>query len=72
MAGEPKRRHSKSRKRTRRASISQAAPVLVSCKNCSKPTLSHTVCRECGYYGQRPGELGTKKVKEEKVKVTTA
>ena len=65
MAGEPKRRHSKSRKRTRRASISQMAPVLVSCKNCGKLTLSHTVCKECGYYG-------TKAAQKEKVTVTKA
>ena len=51
MAGEPKRKHSKSRKRTRRASIAQVVPHLISCKNCGKPSLSHIVCKECGFYG---------------------
>lgn len=62
MAGEPKRRHSKSAKRIRRASIVKIAPNLVECKNCTKLTLPHTICKECGYYGN-------KKVTSEKVKV---
>ena len=49
MAGEPKRRHSKARKRTRRASI-KLAISYVTCKNCSKPTQSHIVCAGCGFY----------------------
>lgn len=64
MAGEPKRRHSKARKRTRRAAINLAVN-LVSCRNCGKLTLPHTVCKECGFYA---GETVTK----EKVKVTKA
>ncbi|MBI2017872.1 50S ribosomal protein L32 [Candidatus Daviesbacteria bacterium] len=65
MAGEPKRKHSKSRKRTRRAAISQVVPHLIACKNCGKPTLSHIVCKECGYYA-------SKSVGKEQVKVTKA
>ncbi len=49
MAAEPKRRHSKARKRTRRAAI-KLASNLVSCKNCGKPTDSHVVCISCGFY----------------------
>lgn len=49
MAGEPKRRHSKARKRTRRASINLSVN-LINCKNCGKSAVSHTVCRECGFY----------------------
>ncbi len=64
MAGEPKRRHSKGRKRTRRAAI-KLASNLVLCKNCSKPILSHIVCSECGFYGG-------KSVRKEKVQVTKA
>ena len=51
MPGEPKRRHSKARKRTRRAAIKLATPTVVLCKNCGKPTLPHVVCKECGFYG---------------------
>lgn len=50
MASEPKRRHSKARKKTRRAAI-KLAVNFVSCNNCGKPTLPHIVCKECGFYG---------------------
>jgi large subunit ribosomal protein L32 len=50
MAGEPKRRHSKARKRTRRASIKLEAISLMVCKNCGAKTQSHIACRECGFY----------------------
>jgi large subunit ribosomal protein L32 len=50
MPNEPKRRHSKARKRTRRASISLGAIALVVCKNCGKNTAPHIACIECGYY----------------------
>lgn len=50
MAGEPKRRHSKGRKRTRRAAINLAVNFVV-CKNCGKATKPHIVCAECGFYG---------------------
>lgn len=50
MPNEPKRRHSKARKRTRRASISLEAIALVVCKNCGKKTRPHIACVECGFY----------------------
>lgn len=50
MAGEPKRRHSKARKRTRRASIILEKINLIECSNCKKPTIPHVVCKECGFY----------------------
>ncbi len=65
MAAEPKRRHSKARKRVRRASINLELN-LVNCKNCGKLTKSHTVCKECGFYGTK--EITSKKT----VKVTKA
>jgi len=64
MASEPKRRHSKARKRTRRSAIKLAVP-FVACKNCGKPTLPHVVCRECGFYG-------VKSIKQKEVKITKA
>ena len=64
MASEPKRRHSKARKRVRRAAI-KLAVNFVYCKNCGKPTMSHVICKECGFYGG-------KKVSKEKVTVTKA
>ncbi len=50
MAQEPKRRHSKMRKRTRRASIKLDALGLIVCTNCKKMTLPHQACTECGFY----------------------
>ena len=64
MAGEPKRRHSKARKRTRRAAI-KLAVNSITCKNCGKLTISHVVCATCGFYGG-------KAVAKEKVLVTKA
>lgn len=64
MAGEPKRRHSKTRKRVRRASINLAVN-LISCKNCNSLTRPHMVCVSCGYY---KGKVAAK----EKVTVSKA
>jgi len=65
MPHEPKRRHSKAYKRTRRASITLGAIKLIQCTNCNSKTLQHMACRSCGFYAG-------KKVGEEAVKVTTA
>lgn len=62
---EPKKKHSKSRKRTRRAAIKLLAASVVVCKNCGSNTLPHMVCKNCGFYG---GQAVTK----EKVQVTKA
>lgn len=64
MAGEPKRRHSKTRKRVRRASINLAVN-LIACKNCGTLIRPHMVCISCGFYGG-------KAVGKEKVVVTKA
>ncbi|OGE15398.1 50S ribosomal protein L32 [Candidatus Daviesbacteria bacterium RIFCSPHIGHO2_12_FULL_37_11] len=50
MAAEPKRRHSKARKRTRRAAISLSVVSLIVCKNCGNKTRPHIACITCGYY----------------------
>lgn len=64
MAGEPKRRHSKQRKRTRRAAI-KLTVNFTTCKNCGKKVIPHTVCKECGFYGGKP-------ITKEQVKVIKA
>ena len=50
MPHEPKKRHSKSAKRIRRAAIKLTAIKFVVCKNCNEKTLAHMVCRNCGFY----------------------
>jgi ribosomal protein L32 len=53
MPNEPKKKHSKSVKRIRRASIKLGAIALQTCKNCNAKTMAHMACRECGYYGEK-------------------
>ena len=53
MPQEPKRRHSKARKRTRRASIFLSSLGTVVCKKCGSKTLPHLVCINCGFYKNR-------------------
>ena len=65
MSQEPKRRHSKSRKRVRRAAIMLKSAALSACKNCGKPILVHIACKNCGYYKGRA-------VSASKVQVTKA
>lgn len=66
MAAEPKRRHSKARKRTRRASIKLEGNQLVKCENCGELKLPHIVCEHCGTYNKKAV------VSKTKAKVTRA
>jgi large subunit ribosomal protein L32 len=49
----PKRRHSKSRSRKRRAHDALKRANLTACPNCGAMRLPHRVCANCGYYGGR-------------------
>jgi large subunit ribosomal protein L32 len=49
----PKRRHSKSRGRKRRAHDALARVTTTACSNCQQPKLPHRVCPKCGYYDGR-------------------
>ncbi|MGI6082173.1 MAG: 50S ribosomal protein L32 [Limnochordia bacterium] len=49
----PKRRHSKSRTRLRRATWSAAAATVTNCSRCHEPKLPHRVCSNCGTYAGR-------------------
>ncbi len=61
MPQEPKKRHSKAAKRTRRAALTLSAVKLVTCPNCSQKTLSHMACRSCGFYaGKQVGKAAVK------------
>lgn len=46
----PKRRHSKSRRRKRRAHDALPLPNFSICSNCGSQLLPHRVCPNCGYY----------------------
>lgn len=46
----PFRKTSKRTKKERRAHCKLSAPAMVVCSNCGELTLSHTVCKKCGYY----------------------
>jgi large subunit ribosomal protein L32 len=74
----PKRRHSKSRKRSRRAQKDKmAAPAVVFCPNpqCGAPMQPHHVCPECGTIKRKDGSFLTvfeSKEEKEKEKETKA
>jgi large subunit ribosomal protein L32 len=49
----PKRRHSHSRTRTRRAHDFLTAPTVSTCDKCGEPKLPHRLCPNCGAYKGR-------------------
>lgn len=49
----PKRRHSRQRRRKRRTHDSLAPGQLGECPNCHEPKLPHRACPHCGYYRGR-------------------
>jgi large subunit ribosomal protein L32 len=51
--GVPKRRMSKMRLRTRKASHRPTAPGLSKCAQCGAQVKPHRVCPACGYYKGR-------------------
>ncbi|MEY2547548.1 MAG: large subunit ribosomal protein, partial [Verrucomicrobiota bacterium] len=58
--GVPKRKTSKMRLRTRKASHRWQAPQLNKCAQCGSPVASHTACASCGYYkGRQVLSVGT-------------
>jgi large subunit ribosomal protein L32 len=62
----PFRKVSKSQKRKRRTHFKLQAPTMAVCPNCGELTLSHQVCKKCGYYkGQLIVEPKPEKVTEE-------
>ncbi len=49
----PKRRHSKARKKKRRAHDALPGIGMSACPNCGHQKLPHRVCAYCGYYKGR-------------------
>lgn len=55
----PKRRHSRTRKRNRRSHDSLTVTPANHCPRCGAATKSHCVCDNCGHYGfAKKGEKG--------------
>ena len=50
----PKKRRSKSRKRTHRSLWKIDVPTMSLCKECGEMHVTHRVCMACGYYKGRP------------------
>ncbi len=49
----PKRRTGKSKRNQRRSHHALTPANHTDCPNCGEKTLSHRVCRKCGYYNAR-------------------
>lgn len=49
----PKKKTSKSRQGKRRSHLKLAQPAMDTCPHCHSPKLSHRVCPNCGWYGDR-------------------
>ena len=47
---QPKRKHSKARRNSRRANYRLTAPSLATCPRCHQLMEPHHVCPTCGYY----------------------
>ncbi|MBI3317117.1 MAG: 50S ribosomal protein L32 [Candidatus Omnitrophica bacterium] len=62
----PKRRHSNTRTRLRRAHDHLTLKSVTVCAQCGKAVLPHRVCPSCGYYRGRQVLTIKTKAKEEK------
>lgn len=49
----PKKKTSKSKRDMRRSHHALTAPAIGECPQCNAKKLSHHICPECGYYGDR-------------------
>lgn len=62
----PKRRHSNTRTRLRRAHDHLVVPQASKCSNCGQMVMRHRICPSCGFYRGR--QVVTVIVKESKKK----
>ena len=62
----PKRRHSKHRKRIRRSHDALPKLVMNHCPRCNAATKPHCVCDNCGHYGfEKSGQKGVAVIEKE-------
>ena len=50
----PKRKTSKARRDKRRSHLSLPLTGLSTCPRCNQKRLPHSICANCGYYGNKP------------------
>ncbi len=50
IMGVPRAHSTRAQKGRRRSHLALTKLVLVTCSQCKKPNLPHTVCKSCGYY----------------------
>ena len=62
----PKKRRSKSRKRTHRSLWKISVPTMVTCSECGVLYIPHRVCTTCGYYKGCPCFTSKTKKKSKK------
>ncbi len=62
----PKRRHSNTRSRLRRAHDHLKSQSLNKCPQCQAPRVPHRICKACGYYKGK--QVVTVKVREKRKK----
>lgn len=56
----PKKKHAKSRTRTRKSAISFQLPHLILCPNCGELRFPHRACPKCGFYKKNKKGLDEK------------
>lgn len=49
----PKKKTSQARQGKRRSHLKLTQPAMDACPHCHSPKLSHRVCPNCGWYGDR-------------------
>ncbi len=62
--GVPKKKRSKSRKKSRASQGKLVSPRLAACPQCKAPILPHFACPKCGYYKGRQAFIVKKKKKK--------
>lgn len=64
----PKRRHSKHRKRIRRTHDTLTTTAPNHCPRCGSAALPHRVCDNCGHYGfSKGGERGVEVIAKDEI-----
>lgn len=69
--GVPKKKRSKSRKKSRVSQDKLLSPILAACPQCKAPIMPHFACPKCGYYKGKQVVIVKEKEKKKKKKKET-